>query len=307
MMKRLFVATAATSCAALVSPQAHALESGVSPYPVGASGTSIATMPPIPGLFLRQQFSYSEANGLYDNNGHKLGVPFRSSSFAATSRLVAAYPATWLGANVYSQVVLPAVTLHTDIAGSSGRDHGLSNITLSPVILQWSLSPRLTAIAGMDLSLANGSYSASNPSVAVGYTSLQPVLAARYNVPNGPDVGAITRLMLNRTNSDTGYRSGDGVVVDFSAGWNFGQWKAGLVGGYLSQYEDDRSHGALVKDNRARLFKVGPSIDYNAGPLNININYQHGLYAANTSKSHSLWVNFSFPLWAKPPGPRATP
>lgn len=305
MMKRMLTATAATAWAALAPSHVHALEGGISPYPVGASGAAIASMPPIPGLFVREQFSYRASNGLYDNNGDKLAVPFQSSSFAATTRLIAAYPVTWFGAKVYSQVVLPAVTLDLDVAGTSGRYNGLSNATLSPAILQWPLTPRLNAIAGLDVSLANGSYSSTRPSVAVGYTSVQPVFALRYNEPNGPDVGLLTRFMLNRTNGDTGYRSGDALVTDFSAGWNFGKWKVGVVGGYLNQYEDDKRQGAVVRDNRSRSFGIGPSIVYDAGPLNININYQHGVYAANTSKSHALWLNFSFPLWAIPPAQRA--
>lgn len=304
MMRRLPAATAVTAWVTLACAPVHALEGGVSPYPVGASGASIASLPPIPGLFVQEQFSYRASNGLYDNNGNKLPVPFQSSSFAATTRLVAAYPVTWLGANVYSQVVLPAVTLHLDAAGSSGRYNGLSNVTLSPAILQWSLSPNLAAIAGLDVAMANGSYSASRPSVAVGYTSVQPVLALRYNEPNGPDVGLLTRFMFNRTNGDTGYRSGNAVAADFSAGWNFGKWKLGVVGGYLNQYEDDKRQGVVIRDNRSRSFGIGPSIVYDAGPLSININYQHGIYAANTSKSHALWLNFSLPLWV---GQRAAP
>lgn len=305
MMRRLLAVTAATGWVAFAPGSAHALEGGISPYPVGASGAAIASMPPIPGLFVREQFSYRESNGLYNNSGDKLPVPFQSSSFAATTRLIAAYPVTWLGAKVYSQIVLSAVTLDLDVAGSSGRYNGLSNVTLSPALLQWSFSSRLNAIAGLDVALANGSYSASRPSVAVGYTSVQPVLALRYNEPNGPDVGLLTRFMLNRTNGDTGYRSGDALVTDFSAGWNFGKWKLGVVGGYLNQYEDDRRQGVIVRDYRSRSFGIGPSIVYDAGPLNININYQHGVYAANTSKGHSLWLNFSFPLWASPPAQRA--
>jgi hypothetical protein len=304
-MKRALTATAATAWVALAPGHVHALEGGISPYPVGASGAAIASMPPIAGLFVREQFSYRASNGLYDNNGDKMPVPFQSSSFAATTRLIAAYPLTWFGAKVYSQVVLPAVSLDLDVAGSSGRYNGLSNVTLSPAILQWRLLPHLSAIAGLDVALANGPYSSTRPSVAVGYTSVQPVLALRYNEPNGPDVGLLTRFMWNRTNGDTGYRSGDGLVTDFSAGWNFGKWKLGVVGGYLNQYEDDKRQGVVVKDNRSRSLGIGPSIVYDAGPLNINLNYQHGFYAANTSKSHALWLNFSFPLWARPPAQRS--
>jgi hypothetical protein len=273
--------------AALAPNTANALEGGVSPYPAGAAGTSIAAMPPIPGLFLLEQFSYSYSNGLYDNSGNKLPIPFRTSAPSMTTRLLASYPVTVLGAGLYSQLVVPVVSLHTDIAGQSERHNGLSNITVSPAILKWSVTSNLAIVTGLDIALANGAYNQDRPSVAVGYTSWQPVFSFRYNVPDG----------------DTGYRSGTAYVADFTAGWNFGKWKVGVVGGYLNQFTDDKINGATVANNRARSLALGPSIAYDAGAFNINLNYQQGVYAANTSKSSAVWLNIAIPLWAKPPGP----
>ncbi|CAJ0690944.1 SphA family protein [Ralstonia holmesii] len=306
MNKRLAAACTAAGCmtlAALASNTANAFEGGVSPYPAGAAGTSIAAMPPIPGLFVLEQFSYSHSNGLYDNSGNKLPIPFSISAPSMTTRLLAAYPVTVLGAGLYSQLVVPVVSLHTDIVGQSQRHNGLSNITISPAILKWSVTRNLAIVTGFDIALANGAYNQDRPSVAVGYTSWQPVFSFRYNVPNGIDVGMTNRFLINRENGDTGYRSGSAYVADFTAGWNFGKWKVGVVGGYLNQFTDDKVNGATVANNRARSLALGPSIAYDAGAFNININYQQGVYAANTSKSSAVWLNIAIPLWAKPPGP----
>ncbi|WP_082102429.1 SphA family protein [Robbsia andropogonis] len=289
--------------ATLASKHAYALEGGVSPYPAGAVGTNIAEMPPIPGLFALEQFNYSFSNGLYGNNGEKLPFRFHSSTFSATTRLLAPYPFTLLGANVYTQLVLPVVSLHTNVAGQRGTQNGLSNITLSPVVLSWHLARNLTFTSGFDIAFENGSYSPSKASVAVGYTSLQPVISLRYNVPNGIDLGVSNRVMFNRENSETAYRSGTAYVGEFEAGWNFGKWKIGMVGAYLNQFTDDRQNGSVVVGNRAKSLALGPSIVYNAGPFNINLNYQQGIYAANTSKSNAIWLNLAIPLWAKPPIP----
>ncbi|RDK02476.1 SphA family protein [Paraburkholderia lacunae] len=289
--------------AALGSKNACAFEGGISPYPAGAVGTNIAEMPPIPGLFALEQFNYSFANGLYGNNGEKLPIPFHMSAFSATTRLLASYPFTVLGARVYSQLVLPVVSLHTNVAGQQGTQNGLSNITLSPVILSWNLARHLTFTSGFDIAFETGSYSPSKPSVAVGYTSLQPVVSLRYNDPNGIDVGVANRLMINRENGTTGYKSGTAYVSEFEAGWNIGKWKLGLVGAYLNQFTDDRQNGSVIGGNRAKTLGIGPSIVYDAGKFNINLNYQQGIYAANTSKSNAIWLNVAIPLWAKPPGP----
>ncbi|WP_186144455.1 SphA family protein [Burkholderia gladioli] len=305
MTKRLSAAGIAAACmtvAALAPNPASALEGGVSPYPAGAAGTSIGAMPPIPGLFLLQQFSYSYANGLYDNSGHKLPVPFHSSAPSSTTRLLAAYPITLFGASVYSQLVVPTVFLHTNVAGQSQQHNGLSNITVSPAILKWAVTPNLAIVTGLDIALDNGSYNPARPSVAVGYTSFQPVLTFRYNVPNGIDLGIANRLLINRKNGETGYHSGTAYAADFTAGWNFGRWKVGAVGGYLNQFTDDTLHDVTVAGNRARSFAIGPSIAYDGGFFNIAINYQQGVYAANTAKSSAIWLNIAIPLWAKMPG-----
>lgn len=279
----------------------HAFEGGTSPYPPGATGTNFANFPPIPGLFALEQFNYSYSNGLYGNDGNKLPIPFHTSVFSATTRVLASYPFQLLGANVYSQLVLPFVSLNTNVFGQKNTQNGLSNITVSPVILSWHPLKNVEVSTGLDIATESGSYSPTKPSVAVGYTSFQPVLAFRYDNPQGLDIGMSNRLMLNTKNNATGYQSGDGYVAEFGAGWNIGKWKVGLLGAYLNQYRDDSNNGATVVGNRAKSLQIGPSIVYDFGPVNINLNYQQGVYAANTSKSSSVWLNIAIPLWAKVP------
>lgn len=297
MQKRL--TAAAVGCAMLAAglvKEANAFEGGVSPYPAGAIGTNIANLPPIPGLFALEQFNYSFANGLYGNDGNKLPIPFRTNVYSATTRLLLAYPFQILGASVYTQLVIPVVSLHTSVFGQSSTQNGLSNITLTPVLLQWHLSQNLAIASGIDVAFETGSYSPVKPSVSVGYTSVQPVVSIRYNVPNGIDLGLENRFLLNEKNGTTNYSSGDGYVAEFSAGWNVGPWKLGVVGAYLNQFSDDKSAGVNV-GNRMRTFGIGPSVVYDARSWNVNLNYQQGVYAANTAKSNSVWLNIAIPLW----------
>ncbi|MGN6084791.1 SphA family protein [Trinickia sp.] len=297
-MSRKLIAAAA-GCAMLAAGsmnQAHAFEGGVSPYPAGAVGTNMANLPPIPGLFALEQFNYTYSNGLYGNDGKKLPIPFSLSAYSETTRLLVAYPFHLLGANVYTQLVVPVVSLHTSVFGQSSTQNGLTNITVTPVLLQWHLSQNLAIASGIDFAFETGSYSPVKPSVAVGYTSVQPVLSVRYNVPNGIDLGISNRLLLNTENGTTNYRSGDGYVAEFTAGWNLGPWKVGVVGAYLNQFGDDKANGVNV-GNRMRTFGIGPSVVYDARSWNVNLNYQQGVYAANTTKSNSVWLNIAIPLW----------
>jgi hypothetical protein len=297
MSKKLTAAV--LGCTVLIAGsmnEAQAFEGGVSPYPAGAVGTNMANLPPIPGLFALEQFGYSFSNGLYGNDGKKLPIPFSTSVPSATTRLLVSYPFHLLGANVYTQLVIPVVSLHTSVFGQSSTQNGLSNITVTPALLEWHLSQNLAIASGIDFAFETGSYSPVKPSVAVGYTSIQPVLSVRYNVPNGIDLGLSNRLLLNTNNGATNYRSGDGYVGEFEAGWNFGPWKLGVVGAYLNQFSDDKSNGVNV-GNRMKTFGIGPSVVYDARIWNVNLNYQQGIYAANTAKSNTIWLNIAIPLW----------
>lgn len=278
---------------------AHAFEGGVSPFPVGSTGEYVAGMPPIPGLFVLEQVHYTSSKGLYDNQGNKRAVPFEMGTFSATTRILAAYPTTVMGAQLYSQLVIPVVSLHTDIAGHSERHNGVANLTVSPAVLRWNLAPHTHMVTGLDIALPNGPYDPGHPSVSTGYTSFQPVLGFRHSDPSGLDVGLVNRLLINRENDSTQYRSGRGYVAEFVAGWNFGPWKASVVGSYLNQFSDDKQNGVAIKDNRARSFAMGPSLNYNAGPFSVSVNYQRGISAANMSKNNVFGIGLTIPLWIK--------
>nr|WP_280189326.1 transporter [Delftia sp. PS-11]KAJ8745604.1 transporter [Delftia sp. PS-11] len=303
MRKVLTLPLAAAGCTALAllgAQNALAMEGGVSPFPAGSTSEYIAAMPPIAGLFAVQQTSYTSSEQLNDAHGDKLPVPFKMTARSTTTRLLASWGTQLAGASLYSQLVLPLVSLDLSVAGHAGSDKGLSNVTVSPLIARWGLSPESNVTAGLDIALRSGSYRADRmANVAVGYTSWQPILAYRYKQSEGLDVGISNRLLLNQRNGDTGYRSGNAYVGEFTLGWNSERWKVGAVGSYVNQFSDDRLGGTSV-GNRMRSFAIGPSIAYNAGPFMVNVNYQRGLYAANTSKSNAIWVNVAIPLWARP-------
>lgn len=294
--------TAAAGCLALTlmgaAPNALALENGVSPFPAGSSSEYIAAMPPIKGIFAIQQTSFTSADQVHGNDGKKAPVPFKMIARSTTTRVLGSWGSVAPNVNLYSQLVFPLVSLDLSVAGRSGEDKGLSNITVSPLIARWGLTPYTNLTAGVDISLRSGSYNANRMvSVATGYTSWQPVVAYRYNKPNGFDAGISNRLMFNQRNSDTDYRSGSAYIGEFTTGWNVGKWKFGLVGAYTNQFSDDKRGGASI-GNRARSFVMGPSIAYNGTPVRISANYQRNLYAVNSAKSHAIWFNVAIPLWA---------
>ncbi|MGY4303324.1 hypothetical protein ACVIJ6_000567 [Bradyrhizobium sp. USDA 4369] len=303
---------------------AWAAENAATNYPAGSPGVFIASFPPIPGLFAISQTSYTSASGLYDGQGNKLPINFKLSAVSETMRFLASYPGDFFGAHVYSQLVVPFVHLENTNPGGSFQANGLGNITFSPIILSWALSPVQTVTFGLDIMPNTGTYSARQPlNVGTNYTTISPVLAYRYADPKGFEFAVSPRLLLNGTNTDSvnsftqlsqQYRSGDALVVDFNAGYNIGAWKLGVVGGYTQQYQDDKINGvkafnfAGVQDgNRLRSLNAGPSLTYNAGPFQINVNYQHTFYVENGSRGDTVWANLAFPIWVPAPPAGAGP
>ncbi|MGC2777543.1 MAG: transporter [Bradyrhizobium sp.] len=304
------------------SQGAFAAENGTTNYPAGSPGVFVGTFPPIPGLFAISQTSYTSSNGLYDGHGNKLPIPFKLSAVSETARFLASYPGEFFGAHVYSQLVVPFVHLDSSNPGGTFQANGFSNLTVSPVILHWALSPMQSVTLGLDIMPNTGTYSARRPlNVGTNYTTIAPVFAYRYADPKGFEFAVSPRLLLNGTNTDSvnaftqqtqQYRSGDALAVDFNAGYNIGAWKLGFVGGYTHQYQDDKVNGtkafnaAGVQDgNRFRALNAGPSLTYNAGAFQINLNYQHTFYVENGTRSETVWANIAFPIWVPGPPPGA--
>ena len=283
-------------------------------YPVGAAGSNNAGFPPIPGLFVLQQFSYSSANGLYGDDGKKLPIPFSNEAFVGTTRILLSYPVTLPGnGHLYSQLILPVVGLNTSFFGQNSSTVGLANITISPFIGKWLLADNLNFATGLDVALDTGPYNPRQFSVATGHSSVIPVVSLRYDVPLGPDVAVTNRLLFNQRNDTTKYQSGTNYALDFQAGWNFtSKLKLGAVGGFFTQLSDDRTPLGVVgpNGNRSEYLAIGPSLTYETElfgrPININLNYQRGVYARNTTKTSTGWLNIAIPLFV-PGGPPPRP
>ncbi|MDA9520583.1 hypothetical protein XI06_09445 [Bradyrhizobium sp. CCBAU 11434] len=322
-MKRVLKLSAMMLMAGAVNG-AMAAENGVTNYPAGSPGIFVGAFPPIPGLFAISQTNYTSANGLYDGSGNKLPIPFQLSAVSETVRFLASYPGEFFGAHVYSQLVVPYVHLDNSNPGGTFQANGFANLTISPVILNWALSPTQSVTLGLDIMPNTGTYSPNKPlNVGTNYTTISPTVAYRYADPKGFEFAVAPRLLINGTNSESvnpftqmmqQYKSGDALVVDFTAGYNFGKWKAGIVGGYTQQYTDDTVNGikafnaAGIQDgNRLRSLNFGPSLSYDLGTMQINLNYQHTFYVENGTKADTVWANLAFPIWVPAPPPGAIP
>lgn len=289
---------------------ASAAEPGALNYPAGSPGVFLGEFPPLPGLFMVAQTTYTTSDALYDSDGDKINdTKFKLNTWVETFRFLASYPQKLWGANLYSQLVLPVVNVESKLSVRTpvgrhriydGEDSGLANITVSPLIMNWQLQESHQYFTlGLDIALEWGASYDDDKAVnaGTGYTTFIPVLAYRYDNPNGLDVGVKANFMFNLENDSTDYDTGDMIALDLYAGWNFGKWKLGAMGAYTDQFESDKVHGHTVKNSDIRMFNVGPSISYVAGPVIFNFNYQKGVTAENISKNDFFWFNIALPLY----------
>ncbi|MFG1243308.1 SphA family protein [Xanthobacter versatilis] len=284
-------------------------ERGALPFAVGSTGDFVVEFPPIPGLFLVNQTSYTSISGLNGDNGKTVtGSDFTGSAVANTNRLLYSWLGDYGNFHIYSQLVVPVVTGSTTLkfygaTASAGGDTGFGNVVFSPLIVTYSFDKNNALVVAYDYASSIGTYSSTaafNP--ATGYASHQPIIGFRHNDKDGFYVGIVGRGIFNETNPDTQYHSGSAIEADFRTGWNFGKLSVGLVGGYYHQYQADSGLGSL--NGKTQLLNIGPAISYDFGPLILGVNIQTAAYAANTSKGTTAWLNLALPLWVPPPPAR---
>ncbi len=289
----------------LIPFNVNAAEDGPLNNIAGAPGSLIGSLPPIPGLFLVSQTAYTTSRGLFDADGDEIG-DFNMDVWSETFRILATYPTKIFGANIHSQLVLPFVSVDEDFSYSPSpffsidvddSASGLANVTVSPLILNWHKGYSHYTL-GFDITLKGFDYDEEDPvNVATGYNSYTPVVAYRYDDPNGLDLGIKASFLFNQKNSDTNYKTGNILMLDMFAGWDFGKWQVGVVGGYTQQVSDDKQGGAKISDHKTKTLTVGPCLTYNFGPIMAELNYQRGLIAENASKNDSVWLNITLPLY----------
>lgn len=120
--------------------------------------------------------------------------------------------------------------------------------------------------------------------------AFSPQLGVTYLNPNsGWEISGAAVHVVNASNPDTNYRSGDMVHLDFSAGKMLTpQFKFGLVGYYAQQITGDSGAGAIFGDRKIRVLGAGPGATYtfvmNDVPVTLVAKYYREFDAQNTTQ-----------------------
>jgi hypothetical protein len=141
--------------------------------------------------------------------------------------------------------------------------------------------------------LANLGVNHWSTDVGGGYTYLDPEKGHEFSVVGG--------LTYNFENDDTNYKNG----VDAHIDWALSQFLSeqvhvGLVGYVYYQLSGDSGAGAVLGDNKARVYAVGPQAGYffpfgkSKGYVSLRGYWEFD--AQNRTEGWNAWVTLSLPL-----------
>jgi hypothetical protein len=298
-MNRILVSLSA-AFAVGVSGVSQATEGGGSIYPVGSENFTCCALPP-PGLYgmvYGQSYSADKVRG---NDGQTVTPDgFKVRAVAIAPRVVWVGSTDFAGAAVVGvHGILPLVDLKvTAMPGLSQSKSGIGDLVFGP-FLAWHHSQNLHTVLGLDMFAPTGSYKLGDlANIGRNYWAVQPVFGVSYIDPNGFNADAKTMWTYNFKNSDSNYKSGQELIVDYALGWGLGGgWTVG-VGGYLyQQVNDDKSNGATVANNKGRALAIGPSVRYDGGKgWFFTAKYQAEENVRNRADGAAFWLKAVFPF-----------
>lgn len=273
---------------------AGAAENGNTQYAPGSAQFFAGQIPPYPGLYFLSQTSYFKASQTNDGNGDALPVDFDARAVAETMRFLYVSDLEVAGAKVWGQLVVPIVHLDLSVPFASDSNFGLGDV-IGAGGLAWYLDQKQTLIFGVDVAMPTGLYDSNDfPTIGLNHWSFQPTIGYHYSDPQGFELGTTARIIFNTKNTDTDYKTGNELVIDYAIGWNFGKFRLGAVGYYLQQLTDDTGPTAAPDGHRGKAFAIGPSLTYSFNPaLQVSASWQHDVMAENRAKGDTIWVNFA--------------
>ncbi len=249
---------------------AAAVEGGAPITPFGVTDFGAGIMPPpsdVAAVGVRATFY--NASQLRDNAGNRSPVAADLSVNSLGVAVIKMTSTKILGATYGYAAVLPLLNMDLALGiptpvgmlNVSGKKTALGDISLTPVILQWT-SPGLFQYAALQVQAPTGSYDKSrliNP--GTNHWTYSPTYAFTHIGATGFEVSSTIQLNLNARNHATNYRSGTEWQHEFALGQHVGAYTIGLGGYHYRQLGDDDAPG-LANGNRARVTALGPTLSF---------------------------------------------
>jgi hypothetical protein len=239
----------------------------------GGDGIKTATAPP-PGTYYRLYNFFYDSNDLMDTSGDELDVDFDVFVYANVHRLIHFPGWKFLGADFFSNIVIPVV--YTDLkigaAGVEDEDWSVADTFVEPIALAWH-GERWDAAYGMGFWVPIGPCKCRRPAYP-GKDYWTVMLSAGGTVyldaAKTWSVSALGRYEIHTEKEGEDLRAGDDFHFEWGIGkalpsnWKIGPlqfWEVGVAGYAQWQVTDDRGDDVTWdKDKHDRVFAAGPEI-----------------------------------------------
>lgn len=301
---------ALTAMACLATPT-RATETGGSSYPLGTDTINPGMMLP-EGAHVLAQYQHFEASHVKNDAGadNSRVAYYKVKSDALSMRLSYVWSGVrWLGATVETRAVLPLVSVDLSLglarpgtAGPldrSGSSGGLGDMLLAPVLLGWH-GPELHQIAGIETFVPIGKFD-KNATVNIGrnYWQVAPSYAVTW-MPGRWQLSGKARYGVNSKNTDTDYKSGNELSLEYSAGYGVLPGMVVGINGYVYRQTSNDQQGGLAVNgngNRGHVNAIGPYIGYQISPkAAVMLKLQAESGAHNRAEGTRLWVHAKIPF-----------
>ena len=281
VVRKILFAAGVLSC---LAQHCFAAEGNSVAGPIGGTDMRSAMLPP-PGLWGGGIYVYGAGNGFEDGNGDAVaalsGLDI-ASNFAGAF-LVYVPPIELFGGSIGFAGVLPggetggrlfAAAPHRDLTGlgdiyvEAAWSRFFGALRPSQFLDAVLIAEGLFIELGAGIVMPTGKYDARQvrtEGLNIGNNTwdLAPFMALTYTTPpilaEGTEFS--TKIYWNNylTNSDTNYKTGALINIDFAVTEHIGRFQAGLAGVYFSQIEDDEINGIAIPPDgrRATVLSLG--------------------------------------------------
>lgn len=308
----------------LVSAQAWA--GGGQHYPNGAEDFAVGILPP-EGTYLLNYFVFAQKDSVKDNDGDSQFGAFNANVVVEVPRFIYVTPLKVLGASyavqaffpIYganvqagtggtSDVHPPSATVTSDRDIIDSQQQGWGDITITPLVLGWHLSPNFHVVTALDIYAPTGNYDENRFASTIlsrNHWTFEPVVALTYLWGN-VDISAKFMYDFNTSNDDY-LNPGTGTVGKLSPGeefhfdWALGySTKKGMTGGLVGynywQTTDDEFEGASIDNNKSRIGGIGAGIKYwpDHGPFSMTLKHYWEYGAENIATGQQTFIKCAY-------------
>ena len=271
--------------------------------PGNTMGGAVGAGPP-PGFYIASLSAYWP-NKITDQNGDYGG--HKSQVFNSAIALIWVSKAKVLGGRYRAHINAPL--LHTRYereppfqpseARGKGNDTAIGNLEISPINLNWEVSPGIHVGTGISFFLPFGFFDIDNTiNSQTDFAAVGTHLAFSY-LRDGWNISAFLAHYASDRSNTTKYKSGDEILFNFGALKDVGGWSIGPIGYWRKQITSDKNYGSYYGGTiaaKAEQIGLGVGVETKMNGLRTNINLSYDVYARQSLKGAKLWFKVLIPL-----------